>query len=225
MRALIVEDQEKLAQSIKIGLEKEGYAADYVLDGDAAERRLSMNHKEYDVAILDLTLPKKSGSEVCREIRAKGITTPVIVLTGKGELENKVELLNVGADDYLTKPFAFEELLARIKALLRRPTQSLPVELKIGDLSLNTVTRRVVRSGREVPSLTLKEFALLEYLMRNANRVLNREQIYDHIWDFAANSFSNVVDVHIKNLREKIDSGHSRKLLETVRGVGYIIKA
>ncbi len=223
MRILLVEDDESLAKSVKVSLEKQGYAVDYVLDGETAERRIEVNHKNYDLIILDLGLPKKSGAEVCQEIRTKGIALPVLVLTGKSDWETKVSVLNMGADDYIVKPFILEELVARMKALLRRPKQSLPVELKIGNLTMNTATRQVFRGNKEL-SLTLKEFALLEYLIRNANRVVNREQIYDHIWDFADSSLSNVVDVHIKNLRQKIDAGRPQKLLQTIRGVGYTLK-
>lgn len=223
MKILIIEDDEKLAQSVKLGLEKEGYAADYLTEGIAAQRRLDLSHKEYDLVILDLMLPDKPGDAICQEIRKKNIMLPILVLTGVSDMSMKVKVLNMGADDYLMKPFTFAELLARIKALLRRPVQSLTPELKVADLTLNTVTRKVYRGPSEVP-LTLKEFSLLEYLMRHANQVLNREQIYDHSWDFASNSFSNVIDVHMKNLRAKIDNEHEPKLLETIRGVGYRIR-
>lgn len=224
MRILVVEDEEKLAQGLKKGLEKQGYAVDLVGDGETAQRRIEMSHTDYDLVILDLMLPKKDGMEVCKEIRAKGINVPILVLTARDALDYKVSALDLGADDYLVKPFSFEELVARVRALLRRPEQSLPTELKVKDLYLNTATRKVSRNGREVP-LTLKEFSLLEYLMRHPNQVLSREQIWDHLWDFAADSFSNVVDVHIKNLRKKIDDGTHQKLLETIRGVGYRLKS
>lgn len=223
MKLLIVEDEEKLAQSLKKGLEKEGYAVDYVLDGDAGQRRIELCRKDYDLIIMDLMLPKKDGFEVVKNVRAQNILNPILVLTARDTTEDKIVALDGGADDYLIKPFSFEELLARIRALLRRPEQVLPTELKIKDLTLNTSTRRVTRGNRELP-LTLKEFGLLEYLMRHPNQVLSREQILDHLWDFAFDSFSNVVDVHIKNLRKKVDNGHHEKLLETIRGVGYRIK-
>ena len=223
MRILIIEDEEKLAQSLKKGLEKEGYAVDYVLDGEAGERRLEMSYKDYDMVILDLMLPKKDGFEILRTIRKEEITTPILVLTARDATDDKVMALNEGADDYLVKPFSFEELSARVRALLRRPEQSLPAELKLKDLTLNISSRKAFRKGKEIV-LTLKEFGLLEYLMRHPNQVLTREQILDHLWDFAFDSFSNVVDVHIKNLRKKIDSDHNEKLLETIRGVGYKIK-
>ena len=223
MRILIVEDEEKLASALKTGLEKEGYAADYVTDGEAAERRIRLYHKDYDLVILDLMLPKKDGFELCAELRALNIKTPILALTAREGTEDKVTALDRGADDYLTKPFSFKELLARIRALLRRPEPVVPSEIKVRDLSLNVTTRTVTRSGKSIP-LTLKEFNLLEYLLRHQNQVVNREQILNNLWDFEYDSFSNVVDVHIKNLRKKIDDGYSSKLLETIRGVGYRIK-
>ena len=223
MRILIVEDEEKLAQSLKKGLEKEGYAVDYVVEGEAGQRRIEMNNKEYDLVILDLMLPKKDGFEILKNVRNEGITIPILVLTARDATDDKVTALNDGADDYIVKPFSFEELLARVKALLRRPEPMIPNEIKIKDLILNIASRKAFRRGKEI-NLTLKEFGLLEYLMRHPNQVLTREQILDHLWDFAFDSFSNVVDVHVKNLRKKIDSEHNEKLLETIRGVGYKIK-
>lgn len=223
MRILIVEDEEKLAQSLKKGLEKEGFAVDYIMDGDAGERRIVVSHKDYDLVILDLMLPGKDGFQICRDVREQQITTPILVLTARDATEDKVTALDAGADDYLVKPFSFEELMARVRALLRRPEQALPNELVVKDLCLDTTTRKVTRKGKEI-NLTLKEFNLLEYLMRHADQVLTREQILDHLWDFAFDSFSNVVDVHVKNLRKKIDGNQHEKLLETIRGVGYRIK-
>lgn len=220
MKILIVEDEEKLAKSIKKGLEKEGHAADYVLDGESAETRIELYHKDYDLVILDLMLPKVDGLTVCRHIREKNITIPILVLTAKGELHDKISALDEGADDYLVKPFSFEELMARIRALLRRPTEALPVELKLKNLTLNTSTRKAYRNGKEM-RLTLKEFNLLEYLMRHPSQALTREQILSNLWDFDFDSFSNVIDVHIKNLRKKIDHGNGQKILETIYGIGY----
>ena len=213
-----------MAEALKTGLKREGFAADYVTDGEAGQRRIEMSHNEYDLVVLDLMLPKRDGFEVCKNIREQEISLPILVLTAREAVDDRVKALDLGADDYLVKPFSFQEFLARVRALLRRPEQALPIELKIADLSLNTSTRKVTRNNREVV-LTLKEFGLLEYLMRHPNQVLNREQIWDSLWDFADNSFSNVVDVHMKNLRKKVDSGTNKKLLETIRGVGYRIKA
>lgn len=223
MRILIVEDEKKLAKLLKTGLEKEGYAVDLLDDGESGQRRIEFHHTDYDLVILDLMLPKKDGSDVCKEIREKGICIPVLVLTAKSGTDDKVNLLDLGADDYMTKPFSFKELLARARALCRRPETALPAELRIGSLVLNPVTRKVLKAGKEV-KLTLKEFRLLEYLMRHPNQVINREQILDNLWDFNFDSFSNVVDVHMKNLRKKIGADDGRTL-ETVRGVGYRIKA
>jgi len=223
MRILVVEDEEKLASSLKKGLEKEGFAVDVLYDGESAQKRIEMNYKDYDLIILDLMLPKRDGFEICRNVRNIDIVTPILVLTARDAVDDKVSALDGGADDYLVKPFSFSELLARIRALLRRPEQILPVELQIKDLILNSNTRKVYRHKSEIP-LTLKEFGLLEYLMRHPNQVMTREQILDHLWDFAFDSFSNVVDVHIKNLRKKIDGENHEKLLETIRGVGYRIK-
>jgi DNA-binding response OmpR family regulator len=223
MKILIIEDNEKLAKSIKEGLEQEGFSADYLQDGESGEKRLLLNHREYDLAVLDLMLPKKDGISVCRELREKNITIPILMLTAKDALDDKILGLDAGADDYLIKPFAFKELVARIRVLLRRPQDLLPKELKIDDLTLNVSTREVSRAGKKI-SLTLKEFMVLEYLMRNPNKAITRDQLYDHAWDFASNTFSNTVDVHIMNLRKKIDNGYAKKLLETVKGVGYRIK-
>ena len=223
MKILVVEDNEKLAKSLKKGLEQEGHAADYLTDGEAGQRRLEVSSKDYDLVILDLMLPKRDGIAVCKNSRDQNIMTPVIMLTAKDADDDKIFGLDSGADDYLIKPFSFPELLARIRALLRRPKTTLPSELKIKDLVLNVSTRKVFRGQREV-HLTLKEFAILEYLVRQPNQVLNREQIISHVWDFAFDSFSNLVDVHIKNLRKKLDGKNDEKILETIRGIGYRIK-
>jgi DNA-binding response OmpR family regulator len=224
MRILIVEDEETLAQSIKAYLEKQGYAADYVLDGDIAERRIRVSQKDYDLVVLDLMLPKKSGYEVCKSVRGAKIDIPIIVLTGKDSMEDKTMLLDSGADDYLTKPFHLEELVSRIRALLRRPKEVLPSEITIRDLTLNMTTHSVTRAGKPTVPLTLKEINVLEYLMRNPNQVLSRSQITSHVWDFSFDSFSNVVDVHMMNIRKKIGDPKG-KIVETVRGIGYRIRS
>jgi len=223
MKILIVEDEEKLAKGLKEGLEKEGFATDFVLNGEAGQLRIEAYHKDYDLVVLDLMLPRKDGLTVLKNIRKQNITIPILVLTAKDTTDDIVTGLERGADDYLVKPFSRKEFFARIKALLRRPKKSLPVELKIQDLTLNTTTRKVFRNAKEIP-LTLKEFSLLEYLMRHSNQAISREQILSNIWDFDFDSISNVVDVHIKNLRKKIDYGNQEKLLETIRSVGYRIK-
>jgi DNA-binding response OmpR family regulator len=223
MKILIIEDEKNLAKMLKAGLEKEGYAADFLNDGEAGQRRLELHHMDYDLLILDLMLPKKDGAQICKEIRENGINLPVLVLTAKSGTDDKVNLLDLGADDYLTKPFSFQELLARVRAISRRPEKTLPTVLKIRDLVLEPATRRVFRNGKEI-NLTLKEFRLLEYLMRHPNQVVNRDQILDNLWDFTFDSFSNVVDVHMRNLRKKIEI-RGEKIVETVRGVGYRIVA
>ena len=226
MKILIIEDEKKLAQGLKKLLEQEGYAADYLLDGEAGQTRIGVHHVNYDLVILDVMLPQKSGFEILRYMRQKDIATPVLMLTAKDTTDDKIFGLNSGADDYLVKPFSSEELLARVKTLLRRPKQSLPQTLKVGNIMLDPVTRKVFKNNKEV-TLTLKEFGLLEYLMRNPNQVISRDDLLDHNWDFVFDSFSNVVDVHVKNLRKKIDTidvHGNNTLIETVRGVGYRLK-
>jgi DNA-binding response OmpR family regulator len=223
MRILIVEDSEKLCRSLRKGLKEQGYAVDCLFDGASGQRRIEIHHEDYDLVILDIMLPEKDGIEVCRDIRSQNINLPILMLTARDSTEDKITGLDSGADDYIVKPFAFKELLARIRALLRRPTSAVPPELKAGDLVLDSSTRRVYRGGKEIP-LTSKEFGLLEYLMLNAGQVLQRDQILSHLWDFDFDSFSNVVDVHIKNLRNKLDRGRQEVTIETVRGVGYRFK-
>lgn len=223
MRVLLVEDEKKLAVMLKKGLEQEGYAVDCLFDGEAAWRQIEINRDDYDLIILDIMLPGIDGIEVCKRARHQGISLPILMLTAKDSMEDKILGLDSGADDYLVKPFDFDELLARMRALLRRPNTLLPLELKAKDLVLNPATKKVYRSGREI-YLTAKEFSLLEYFMRNPGQVLTREQALSRLWDFDFDSFSNVVDVHIKNLRKKIGDGKREKLLETVRGVGYRFK-
>jgi DNA-binding response OmpR family regulator len=222
MRILIVEDQESLSKLLKKGFEKEGYAADYVLDGEAGQRRVEIHHGDYDVIVLDLMMPKKNGLEVCKNVRSFGITTPIIILTAKDSEEDKVNLLDAGADDYIVKPFSFKELLARIRALTRRPEASLATELSVGNLTLKPADKSAFLGSKEI-KLTLTEFRLLEYLMRNPNKVLEREAITTNIWDFDFDSFSNIVDVYINRLRKKIDGGNGNGMLKTIRGVGYKI--
>lgn len=220
MKILLVEDEEKLAETLAKGLRHEGYIVDIIGDGKKALTRISLHRDDYDLVILDLSLPSMDGLEVCKEMRAKDISTPILVLTGRAETETKVELLLSGADDYLVKPFSFAELNARIQALLRRPAETLPETLRVGTIELNVSQGRATRAGREIP-LTLKEFRLLEYFMRHPNQVVNREDLLTHLWDFNYAGFSNVVDVHIKNLRRKLVGDNDKDVLETVRGIGY----
>lgn len=220
MRILIVEDQEKLAKSLKKGLEQDGYAADYLLDGESGQRRIEVKQHDYDAVILDLMLPKKDGIEVCKSWRSQNIIIPVLMLTAKDAMNDKVVGLDGGADDYMVKPFGHQELLARLRALLRRPRQTLPMKLVVGDLLIDTSNKQAMCKNSKL-SLTVKEFALLEYFMRNPNQVLSREQILEHIWNYDFNSFANVVDVHVKNLRKKLSKLRYEYVLETVRGMGY----
>jgi DNA-binding response OmpR family regulator len=218
MKILVVEDNLKLAENLKQGLMQEGYAVDVIEEGLSAERRILINRDEYDLVILDRMLLGKDGVSVCNNWRESGIVIPVLMLTALDTTDDKVVGLDAGADDYLAKPFAFKELLARIHALLRRPKQSFPDILTSGNINVNT-TSRIVTYKNKIISLTLKEFMVLEYLMRNVKKVITRDELYSHAWDFADSSFSNTVDVHIKNLRKKIkDNG---KIIQTIRGVGY----
>ncbi len=223
MRILVVEDEVKLADAIKAGLEKNGYAVDVVNNGEKAFKRASLNHIDYDLIILDLMLPDMDGFSITKSLRERNITTPILILTARNETEVKVELLLSGADDYVVKPFSFDELLARIAAIFRRPQQVLPSILSIQDVELNSSSLKVKKAGEEVP-LTLKEFMLLEHFMRNPNKVINREDLLSHLWDFNYSSFSNVVDVHVKNLRKKLGWESVNGILETIRGVGYRLK-
>lgn len=222
MRILIAEDDEEIAKLLKKTLEKEAFAVDYVLDGNTAMRRLEISSKDYDLVLLDLMLPGRDGLTICREARAHGVSVPILVLTAKDDLESKVATLEAGADDYLTKPFSMQELLARVRAILRRPPPTSTNELQVDDIVLNPATRQVLHQGKPV-NLTVKEFSLLEYLMRHPNQIISRNQIVDHLWGYDFVSASNIVDVHIKNLRKKL-SNRRRKILETVRGLGYKLK-
>lgn len=219
MRVLIIEDEEKVAEFIRKGLQQEGYAVDVVRDGD--EGAYQGENFEYDAVILDLMLPKLPGLEVLKKIRARHLNLPVLILTAKGSVEDKVTGLDHGASDYLVKPFAFAELSARVRALLRRGAQE-STTLRLADLEMNTATRTVTRAGRKI-DLKLKEFSLLEFLLRNARRTVTRTMIIEHVWDIHFDSVSNVVDVHINTLRNKIDRGFTPLLIHTVRGVGYVL--
>ena len=222
MRILIVEDEHKIANSIKKGLGQESYAVDVAYDGSLGYDLAST--EDYDVIVLDLLLPEMPGLEICKKLRQEKIHTPILILTAKGQLEDKVKGLNTGADDYLVKPFAFEELLARIRALIRRPKAANGTVLTFEDLSLNTLTYEVKRGDKEI-RLSGKEFSLLEYLLRHPRRIFTKEQIISHVWNYDADILPNTVEVYIGYLRNKIDRPFPEKpaLIQTVRGFGYKI--
>jgi len=221
MRILIVEDEKKVAAFIKKGLEEETYAVDIATDGEEGFHLGEQN--QYDLIILDLMLPKINGLDILSRLRSQKIDTPILLLTAKDSVEDKVEGLNQGADDYLTKPFAFSELLARIRVLLRRGKAESKTTLEIADLTLNLVSHKVSRGSEEI-ELTGKEYSLLEYFMRNQEKVLTRTMIAEHVWDYNFDTFTNVIDVYVNHLRKKIDKNFSNKLLHTLRGVGYVMK-
>ena len=221
MRILVVEDNRRLSDSLKMNLIDEGYAVDTAYDGIEGQELAELT--PYDVIILDIMLPKRDGLEVCRELRQQRNKTPILILTARDAIDDRVKGLDSGADDYLVKPFAVEELRARLRALLRREADEKSGTLKVSGLSLDPATHEVSRN--DVPiDLTAKEFALLEYLMRNANRLVTREMAENHVWSYDYAGASNVVDVYIRRLRRKIDDPFEDKLIETVRGVGYRIR-
>jgi len=221
MRVLIVEDEKTLANLIKEGLEDESFSVDIAYDGE--EGLFLAENEPYDIIVLDIMLPKIDGIELLRRIRENRIKTPVLLLTAKSAIEDKVEGLNSGADDYLTKPFSFEELLARIRAILRRAFGETRNIVKVADLELNLDTHEVKRAGRKI-ELSSREYALLEYLVLNKNKLLTRTQITEHIYDYYFEFDSNVIDVTVARLRKKIDKGFEKKLIYTVRGAGYMVK-
>ncbi len=221
MRILLAEDDSRVAGFVRRGLREEQYAVDVAADG---EKALFMAQTgEYDLIILDLMLPKKDGMEVLRTLRAFKLGTPVLILTAKDKPKDKVEGLNAGADDYLTKPFGFEELLARVRALLRRRGDMVPTVLTAGDLQIDTLKHKVSRGGKDL-DLTNREYALLEFFLRHPNEVVTRTKLSEHVWETDFDTFSNVIDVHVARLRQKINDGFSLKLLETVRGRGYVLQ-
>jgi len=222
VRILLVEDDRKVASFIRKGLSEEGYAVDVAYDGETG---LTMGlDRLHDAIVLDVMLPGKPGFQVLRELRQAKVSAPVLLLTARDAVEDKVQGLDAGADDYLTKPFAFAELLARLRALLRRGAAARTPVLQVADLTLDPATRTVKR-GADTITLTNREFALLEYLMRNAGRVLGRTTIAEHVWDYSFDSGTNVIDVYVNYLRKKIDAGREPKLIHTVRGVGYVLRA
>lgn len=222
MRILVVEDEKKVSRFLQQGLEEEHYSVDIAHDGQQGE--ILASTANYDLIILDVLLPKKDGLAVLAELRHKRINTPVLLLTAKAATEDKVAGLDTGADDYLTKPFSFSELLARVRSLLRRSASEKSTLLNVADLQLDTVTHKARRAEKLI-ELTAREYALLEYFMRNVARVLTRTIISEHIWNYNFDTGTNVVDVYINHLRSKIDDGFEKKLLHTVRGVGYVLKA
>jgi len=221
LKILVVEDEKKVANFVKKGLLEEGYAVDVVYNG--GDGLNFATDRSYDLIILDIYLPGIDGLTILRKLRDGKVRTPVLLLTVRATIEDKVLGLDSGADDYLTKPFAFEELIARVRALLRRKRDAETTVLQVADLILDPARRIVTRKGQEI-ALTLKEFSLLEYLMQNTGRVLTRTMIIDHVWNYDFDTETNVIDVYVNYLRKKIDAGHDVKLIHTVRGVGYILK-
>lgn len=224
MKILLIEDELELSNFLIRGLNKEGYDVDHLEDGQKVMNQL--NKHKYDVMILDLLLPKTSGEEVLKEMRMNKNFMPVIVLTAIDDVETKTKILNMGADDYLVKPFSFVELIARIKSVLRRSQGGMQNSqpIKVGDLVLDPEMRMVTRAGKPI-KLRLKEYVLLEFFMQNVNKVINRSMLIEKIWDYNAQLYSNTVDSHISSLRKKINAGYDKKLIETVHGVGYILKS
>ena len=221
MKILVVEDEHLIATSIKKGLEQEHYIVDLAFDGEEGLDLAASG--DYDLILLDLMLPKMDGLKICRQLRKDNIHTPILMLTAKSQLEDKINGLDSGADDYLTKPFAFEELLARVRALARRPQNTATAEiLKVGDLSLNISSYEVLRSGKNI-SLSSKEYSLLECLIRHTGQILSKDQLIQHVWSYESDILPNTVEVYIRNLRQKIDKNFSQKLIKTIRGFGYKI--
>jgi heavy metal response regulator len=221
MRILIVEDEKRIADFIARGLKEEQFAVDIAYDGEEGLYLAEIN--PYDLMIFDIMLPKMNGMDICRQLRSKKINTPILMLTARAAVKDKVMGLNAGADDYLTKPFSFEELLARVKVLLRRMTPNKTSILNVADLELNQLNHEVKRGDKSI-LLTAKEFVLLEYLMLHAGQVISRSMISEHVWNEQFDSMSNVIDVHVRNLRNKIDDGFKKKLIHTLRGSGYVLK-
>ncbi|MDX8394551.1 MAG: heavy metal response regulator transcription factor [Mariprofundales bacterium] len=220
MKILVVEDEARVAQFVQKGLREEGHAVDVAYDGEEGDFLANVN--DYDLIILDVMLPKKNGLHVCRDIRKNGINTPVLMLTARDSIEDRVRGLDSGADDYLSKPFAFEEFLARVRALLRRSSDVKTPTLKLANLELDPINRRITRGGKPI-RLTTKEYSLLEYMLRNPNKVLSRTLIGEHVWDMNFDPESNVIDVYISHLRAKVDKDFDVALIHTLRGQGYII--
>lgn len=222
MRVLVVEDEVKMARAVRRGLEQEGYAVDAASDGDDALSRASEN--DYDAIVLDVMLPERDGFSVCRELRGRGRWAPVLMLTARDDVQDRIRGLDAGADDYLVKPFAFGELLARVRALVRRGATERPAVITVGDVALDPAAHTVSRAGTPV-DLSAREFALLEFLMRYPGEVVSRRRILEHVWDYNYEGFSNVVDVYVGYLRRKLEQPFDEPLIYTVRGVGYRVDA
>ncbi|RLB70188.1 MAG: DNA-binding response regulator [Deltaproteobacteria bacterium] len=221
MKILVIEDEKKVANFLQKGLKEEQYVVDVAYDGLEGEHLAKTN--DYDLILLDIMLPGKDGIEILKTLRQCQVNIPVIMLTAKEMVEDKIKGFNAGCDDYISKPFSFEELLVRIRAVLRRGGGALSNVITFADLTLDLISHKVIRAGREI-ELTAKEYTLLEYLVRNPNRVLTRTMIAEHVWDYNYDSFTNVIDVYINYLRNKVDRGFDTKLIHTVRGVGYVLK-
>jgi two-component system OmpR family response regulator len=222
LRVLIIEDDKKMASFISKGLKQEGFAVDHVADGEDG-LRLALS-EVYDAAIIDIMLPKLDGLSLIEEMRNREVKTPVLIVSAKRSVDDRVRGLQKGGDDYLTKPFAFSELLARIQALMRRATGAAkPTYLSVGDLSMDLLSRKVTRSGRRI-DLQPREFALLEFLMRNAGRVVSKTMIMEHVWDYNFDPETNVVEARVYRLREKIEEGFDKKLIHTIKGAGYVLR-
>ncbi len=221
MKILVIEDDPTVGQFVKRGFEEHRWGVDLVANGDEGEARAIA--EEYDVVVLDMRLPGKPGAQVLHDLRSRGFDRPILILTAQDAIDAKVETLRAGADDYVTKPFAFEELLARVEALSRRPRARMSPALKVADLTLNLDTREVARGGASI-ELTPKEYTVLEYLMRHAGKVMSRTLITEYAWGYHFDPGTNVVDVVINHLRKKVDAAHDKKLIATVRGVGYVVR-
>jgi len=221
MRILVIEDEKRIASFVKRGLKEKSYSVDVAFDGDKGLLLAEIN--PYDLIVLDIMLPGKDGIFICRELRKKKIDVPILMLTARDEVEDKISGLDSGADDYLTKPFAFGEFLARVRALIRRKDKVNTTKLRVADLGLDQLSHKVRRAGKEI-ELTSTEYALLEYMMLNANQVVTRTMISEHVWNEDFDSFSNVINVYVNYLRNKIDTGFDKKLIHSIRGTGYILK-
>lgn len=223
MAIAIVEDEQKLARSLKEGLVWEGYETDTYSDGESLQKYMEHDAASYELLILDLGLPGKSGFDVCQDLRAKGSVMPILILTAKDTTEDKVRALDSGADDFMSKPFSYEELLARVRALLRRSRSGNSRQVHIGEVSIDLDAYTVTRAGKPVP-VTLKEFELLAYLAEHRGQAKSRDEIFSHLWEHSDSALSNVVDVHVRNIRHKLDDDHEHKIIRTVRGVGYAVQ-